>query len=278
MGGISNELGDRALSTVDPGPSLGSEDRCCVSHVSRNDARLAGYATEPSASRARECGSAQGSREKRLHSRRLQKSGKCRVTSISSTNGVHPGSVRNSSSASSRSRASQCAIPRTIVDVNSRRWVPEELPQNQTAPRRDEGDGGRTRRWVPARGRHQVAHIPRAVERLLALRPPGPVGAAGAAGNRRGGGALAGLAAILASRVSPAGVSPVHGSAQAAPRQVRGLRGIRRYQRRGRHRQPGPGVGQDGGGTDRVDAGGARRVPQVHRLSHPGGRLRGERR
>ena len=153
-----------------------------------------------------------------------------------------------------------------------------ELPQNQTAPRRDDGDGGRTRRWVPARGRHQVADIPRAVERLLALLPPGPVGAAGAAGNRRGGGALAGLAAILASRVSPAGVSPVHGSAQAAPRQVRGLRGIRRYQRRGRHRQPGPGVGQDGGGTDRVDAGGARRVPQVHRVSHPGGRLRGERR
>ena len=89
-GGISNELGGRALSTVDPGPSLGSEDRCRVSHVSRNDTRLAGYATEPSASRARECGSAQGSRE-RGYTRRLQKTGKCRVTSISSTNGVHPG-------------------------------------------------------------------------------------------------------------------------------------------------------------------------------------------
>lgn len=72
MGGISNELGGRALSTVDPGPSLGSEDRCRVSHVSRNDTRLAGYATEPSASRARECGSAQGSREKRLHSQNRQ--------------------------------------------------------------------------------------------------------------------------------------------------------------------------------------------------------------
>ena len=111
-----------------------------------------------------------------------------------------------------------------------------------------------------------MAPVPRAVVRLLALLPARPVGAAGARGSRRGGGARARLPALLAQGVPPSGVSPVHGAPPQAPRQVRGLLRVRGYQRDGPGRQPGPGLGQDGGGTDGSDARGASRVSQVHRV------------
>ena len=168
LGGISNELGDRALSTVDPGPSLGSEDGCCVSHVSRNDTRLTGYATEPSASRARECGSAQGVARKEVTLADYKKAANAESPRFHRPMGFIL--VRNSSQLVATRAQQSSPVERASRPSRERSstFGSPELPQNQTAPRRDDGDGGRTRRWVPARGRHQVADIPRTISGKIA--------------------------------------------------------------------------------------------------------------
>ena len=206
-----NELGGRALSTVDWGRPWGRRTDV-ASHT--NLATIRGCPVTPPnrPRRALECGSAQGSREKRLHSQNRQ----IRVTSISSTNGVHPGG----------SQLVVQAVERAVCHPeNDRRraWSPDYTEPNGTAAHDGDGaqldDGfqlGDAIRWL-------IFLVPGEA----ALLPPGPVGAAGAAGNRRGGGALAGLPAIW-RRVC---CRPVYLPYTALLRRhvagVRGLRGIR---------------------------------------------------